>query len=234
LASWLDSPQGVLLVLLAGLGLLSLAGADGRQAEFRLCAWLVAGLGLLAALARPTYPQYFLLLLPFAALLASLGMEQIEARPSPAKGPPYATLLVIALLALGVARWLYQGRGPLSRRWPMLEQIAAQLNHVTPAQGMLFATEVLYFAAGRLPPAGLENSYAAELAPEAARSLGFPPWQQVEASVREGRFDTVYLCGAELVERWGLRRLYANHTRHPAVNPAWDCYLFWAKGPSDP
>src|SRR2546422_308262 len=81
LTAWLSSTQDLLLVLLAAVGLLFLAGRrswdERRRQEFYLCAWLVVGLSFYMACPRPTYPQYFILVIPFLAILASVGLYSI-------------------------------------------------------------------------------------------------------------------------------------------------------------
>jgi len=69
LASWLNSTQALLLMLLAAVALTvptSLSEWDARrEREFQLCGWLVAGLALFLAIPRPTFPYYFILVVPF-------------------------------------------------------------------------------------------------------------------------------------------------------------------------
>src|ERR1039457_2972845 len=78
LTSWIDSAQGLTLVLLSGLGAWFIARKsdwDGAQrSEFYLAGWLALGLGAELATAHPTFERYFLLVIPFAAILAMAGL----------------------------------------------------------------------------------------------------------------------------------------------------------------
>jgi hypothetical protein len=77
LAYWLNSSRALLLMLLAAVAL-TVPPSPGerdeqRRRELRLCGWLVAGLALFLAIPLPTFPQYFILVVPFLSILAALG-----------------------------------------------------------------------------------------------------------------------------------------------------------------
>jgi hypothetical protein len=91
LASWLNSPQALLLMLLAAVALTVPPNPgerdEQRRRELRLCGWLVAGLALFLAIPLPTFPQYFILVVPFLSILAALGMNLLGARLWPSVRP---------------------------------------------------------------------------------------------------------------------------------------------------
>ena len=111
MTTWLDSTPGLLLLLLAGAALWFLrrpeCGAELR-AEFYLCGWLALALGAEVALARPTFARYFVLVVPFLAILAGPGFYEVATRLRGAQSRPLApTLLLAVLTAMGAGRAIY-------------------------------------------------------------------------------------------------------------------------------
>ena len=84
LSAWLVSSQGLLM------GLLGIAGSVfvlkranwglERRAEFLLCLWLSLALTAYIATAHPTFERYFLFVVPFLAILATVGLYDIASR----------------------------------------------------------------------------------------------------------------------------------------------------------
>src|SRR5262249_35566174 len=78
LTELLNSGQFMLQVIFAGIGLLFVLGhsewEEERKSEFYLCGLLTAGLGLFLITAPITFTQYFILLVPFLSILASVGI----------------------------------------------------------------------------------------------------------------------------------------------------------------
>jgi hypothetical protein len=48
-------------------------------------------------------------------------------------------------------------------RWGIVEELAREVNRVTPRDGLVHASEVVLFAARRLPPSGMENNFGTVL-----------------------------------------------------------------------
>ena len=84
LTAWINSAPALLIGLLAVFGLLYVVRRTGwshaSKAEFYLCAWLAAGLSAEIGRAHPTFTQYFLLIVPFLAVLAVAGLYAIGYR----------------------------------------------------------------------------------------------------------------------------------------------------------
>jgi len=84
LTSWIDSGQALVLGLLAVFGLLYIARRSAWRARcgrsFYLCAWLAAALSVWVGRAHPTFARYFLLTVPFLAILAVAGLYAIVSR----------------------------------------------------------------------------------------------------------------------------------------------------------
>jgi 4-amino-4-deoxy-L-arabinose transferase-like glycosyltransferase len=109
LTSWIESGQALLIGLLAVAGLVYIARRSqwpaAMKSEFYLCAWLAAALSLEVSLAHPTFERYFLLAVPFLAILAAVGWYAIASRVLEPDKPLWAVLLVVAILIieLGIA-----------------------------------------------------------------------------------------------------------------------------------
>ncbi len=227
LTGWLDSARALLMVLLAGLGLMFLTQPGEwlarRQKELYLCLWLALGLAVLPAVANPTFSGYFLLLIPFLSMLAAVGFYAIGIRFWAPRRPMWLVLAVAGFLVLGTAKWFFQQRSMFQFRWQNYERIANEVNRVTPKEDLLYASPEIYFAARRLPPPGLENPFSSSLPPTAAGLLHFATTSEVEGWLAEGRFATVVLAdNGSRAEALGLSRLYAKHKRLDGFDLFWD------------
>jgi 4-amino-4-deoxy-L-arabinose transferase-like glycosyltransferase len=226
----IDSSQSALLVLLAGVGLLFVAGQREweaqRRAEFSLCAWLVGSIGAWAAAARPTFPAYFVLVIPFTAILAVVGVYAIGSRIGALLRPAWLVVPLAGIFALPAARVLASHyRHPLFF-WQQIDIIAREVNRVTPKDGLVWSDEVVSFAARRSPPEGLENynSQYLRLPADLAASLHVEPLDQLEAQLAAARFDTVVACQTDAaLAKLSWPRAYA---RRETVN---GCHIFWDK-----
>ena len=127
------------------LGLLAIAGLvyiarrsqwpAGLKAEFYLCAWLAAALSAEVGRAHPTFPRYFVLAVPFLAILATVGLYAVRSRVWEADQP----------------RW-----AQVADHWASYERLARKIDEVTPRDALLFADEPVYSFTRRVPPPGLE------------------------------------------------------------------------------
>lgn len=225
LTSWIDSGQGLAIGLLALFGLLYVARRSQwpRQlkAEFYLCAWLSAGLSIEVGRAHPTFPQYFLLIVPFMAILAVAGLYAIGSRVLEPDRPLWPVLLVTVLLALGLAESLYNRRGDV--KWSKYERLAAKIDQVTPRNALLFADEPIYFLAKRVPPAGYELGYShkVDLPPKERALLHILTEAEVKQQVQSGMFATAYSCEDDEIDDYGLKKLYTRRVEQS------ECIIFW-------
>jgi 4-amino-4-deoxy-L-arabinose transferase-like glycosyltransferase len=236
LMEWLSAPQDFSLGLLAAVGLLFLVGRSEwdarRRAEFYLCAWLAGGLGVYLATLELTAPQYFVLTVPFLSILAAVGVYAIGSRMWSSGRPGWLVLAVMGLFAMGLAKTAYQQRREFQPCWPVIEELAREINRLTPSDGLVHTDEHIYFAARRLPPPGLENRYGRllhlRLRPALAAAVGAVSESQMNEWFATGRFATVLTGGDDLrkLEWLGVLRFYARHTRVHNCYLA-DGYIFW-------
>jgi hypothetical protein len=231
MASWIDCSQALLLGLLGAGGLLFIAFRSEwdrrRRGEFYLCAWLASALGAHISIAHPTFQRYYLLLVPFLGILASVGLYWIASLLYAPDRPFRPVLALTVLLALGLAKWLYEERDDFS--WRDVEALASKVDQVTPPQGLLLADEYVYFVTRRPPPSGmeLEDSHKLEFSAAMAERLHIVPGTELTRRIKAGVFHTVQTCeDEETIEELGLERLYAQKA---ALG---DCTVFWDKVPA--
>jgi len=229
LTYWIDSSQALTLGLLAGAGVFFIARGDwdrARRAEFYLCGWLAAATGAEICAGIPTFQRYFLLIVPFLAALAAVGLYAVTLRMWNPPRAGWPILVVTLLVVLGLAKSLYE-KGDVYT-WSYLEQIARKVDQVTPPGGMLFADEHIYFLTGRRPPSGFElaDSHKLELlSPDVARGLHIVPKYEVDRRVGAGVFDTVatFEDDDDVLAAWGLARNYAHKAE------VGDCTVYWGR-----
>jgi len=217
---WLNCAQAFILIGLAVAGVWFLRGSewDGtRRSGFYLSAWIAGVEGLYLATAHPTFAQYFILTVPFTAILASAGVYAATREWNP-RG---ACAAIVLLTAAGAVRSVYDQRD--FNTWATFDEIVPAVNRVTPAGAPLFADEQVYFLTGRAPPAGLEwmSGHKIEMPMDQARPLHAMPQSEVDREVRQGAFSTFETCEEGEIDRLGLRKMYA---REKVSN---DCHVFW-------
>ena len=166
-------------------------------------------------------------MVPFLTVLAIEGMQRLlPKRPTLAA----AILTLVTLAALG--RTLYNGRQ--SYGWNRIEEIAHKVNEVTPPGAPVLADELVYFAARRTPPSGLEHENSHKplpLAPAFLSALHVIPQTELDRLTKSGMFSTVASCeDEETVEALGLAKMYRHHA------DAGQCTVYWdlVRRPSAP
>jgi 4-amino-4-deoxy-L-arabinose transferase-like glycosyltransferase len=190
-----SSGETVLLLALAALGLWFVTRGPWKREEKDGCylaACLVASHLLYMLMIHNVFCMYFVLMMPFVVLLASVGMLALFANPR----LQYAGMAAIAFaLAFMVAG---QVTVELPRQsWKELEVIARQVDQAAPRDGWLYAYEALYFLSRRVPPPGLENPYGLDIDAARAKPLHLVSQAQVAQWIKDGRFSAV-LVGVEL------------------------------------
>jgi hypothetical protein len=224
LIAWIDNGQALLLGLLALGGLVYIVRQSvwphALKAEFYLCAWLAAALSAEVGSAHPTFTRYFLLTVPFLAILAVAGLFALS-RAFETDRPLWPVLVVALLIALGLGKTLYERRE--METWSVYQRLAAKVDRVTPPNAPIFALEPLYFLTQRRPPPGYELSYThlVNLPPAEAALMHILNEAEVKRQVQSGMFATAYSCDDEEIANYGLKTLYKQHVDME------DCTIFW-------
>lgn len=227
LSAWLVSSQALLMGFLGIAGALFIWKKDSmrheRRSEFVLCIWLSVALMVYIATAHPTFERYFLLVVPFTGILAAIGLYDLAKRlANPARARwPAAIVMMIVALALG--RALFDDRDSTS--WYDYQKIAKKVAEVTPAHGRLYADELVYFLLHRIPPSGMEFSYAHKLQLPAAQEKLYHIISEDELAkeVKAGAFDTVQSCNDDAIDKLGLDNVF------PHKADVGDCSVYWGK-----
>jgi uncharacterized membrane protein YhdT len=226
LTSWIDSGQALMLGLLAIAGLVYIARRSqwpaALKAEFYLCGWLAAALSAEVGRAHPTFPRYFVLAVPFLAILAAVGLYAIASRVWEADQPLWAVAAVGGVMLLGLGKGLYD-RDQVADHWYSYERLAKKIDEVTARDALLFADEPIYFLTRRVPPPGLElsNSHKVDLGPQENALLHILTEADVKHEVQSGMFATVYSCDEDDIKDYGLVELYRQRVDME------NCSIFW-------
>ncbi len=234
-AAWLGSTQAFVLALLAVFGLAFVwrrsAWEKQQRAEFYLCGWLTLAISAHLLNAHPTFQRYFLLTVPFLAILAASGLYGLVLRlVDPPRRPWWPAMLVIGLTALGLARSVYSEAGNFN--WKQAQELADKIDQVTPAGGLVLSSEHSYFLSRRMPPPGMEHadSHKLKLASELAARLHVVPDDELRKRVQAGVFSTVEDCddNEAHVKAYGLAQIYSQTVE------IGDCAVFWDRKPTPP
>jgi 4-amino-4-deoxy-L-arabinose transferase-like glycosyltransferase len=225
--SFADSSQAVLLVLLAGAGILFIRKNEPNsrlKAELYLCASLALVVGAYLLTARPTFTRYFLFTVPFLAIPAAYGLYAAGDRLSAPPRPWLAAAILCAFTSYGLVASLFVERDDMM--WKDIEKTAAKVREVTPPDAPLLADEVVYFDLRRMPPSGteLEDSHKLTFSDAEASALHVLPRPKLDLMIKAGRFDTVEMCDDDEISRLNLASLY---TKSATVG---SCQVFWQRG----
>ncbi len=221
---WVNGSQSLLLVLLAlaGLFFIKKLGFDPpRRAEFRLCLWLALAIGGQNLFAHPTFPQYFVFLIPFLTVLGAIGFYAVAVRLANPARPRGPVILMFAIAALCLGNSIYDDRD--SYTWRRLERVADKVKQVTPKDAPLLAPEQLYVLARWPVPPGMEHDDAHKLqfGPTESARLHVLPKAEVDRQIKAGVFPTAVVCDDDReseVEGWNVYSQKADFG---------DCTVFW-------
>jgi 4-amino-4-deoxy-L-arabinose transferase-like glycosyltransferase len=221
---WVNGSPSLLLVLLAvaGLFFMKKMGFDQpRRSEFRLCLWLALAISAQNLFAHPTFPQYFVFLIPFLAVLGAVGFYAVAARLGNPDHPraPVIVMLCIAVLCLGNS--FYEDRDTYT--WRQLERVADKVKQVTPKDAALVAPEQLYFLTRWPAPPGMEHDDAHKLqfAPAENARLHILPKAELDRQIKAGDYPTAVICDddrANELQGWNVYSQKADFD---------ECKVFW-------
>jgi hypothetical protein len=224
--AWVDSSQAFLLLLLAVLGVVFVRSRSGWsrsvRAEFYLCVWLALALAYHISSAHPTFQRYYLLTVPFLAILTAASVFWLAERLCSPGRVVLPVVAVTVLMAFSLVKCLYDQRDEY--RWSTLEPVAEKVRQVTPASATLLADEHVYFLLRRRPPDGMElaDSHKLELPSDFAHRMHIVDGSELRRRTQAGEFYTLENCQEDdQNEEDGIPKLYRNHAK------VGECTVFW-------
>ena len=225
LTSWVDSGVALLLGSLAIAGLIYAKRNKASEPRFcrelYLCGWISAALIVYISTAHPTFGRYYIVVIPFLAILAAAGVYLAGSRLFSAAKPRWAVLSVAAIVLVAIFRALFTDRDSAS--WRGYEEMATKVATVTPPAARLFADEQIYFLLNRAPPPGMEFSYSHKLhlPPSEGAVLHIVPEKELEQQVKAGVYATLQTCNDDRIDDWNLGKVYKQRA------DIGDCSIFW-------
>jgi hypothetical protein len=221
---WVNGSQSLLLVLLAAAGLAfsRKAGFDRpRQAEFRLCLWLVLAVGAQNLFAHPTFPQYYIFLIPFLTVLGTIGFYVLSLRLMDHDRLRIPVILLVGIAALCLGNSIYDDRDTYT--WRDLERVAAKVKQVTPKGAALLAPEQFYLLAQWPVPSGMEHddAHKLQLGPAESARLHIVPSAEVDRQIKAGDYPTMVSCDDDRTSEVAGWNVYAQKADYG------ECAVFW-------
>ncbi|HWE48943.1 MAG TPA: hypothetical protein VG273_04110 [Bryobacteraceae bacterium] len=228
LTAWVNCLPAFLLGALAIAGYWFLRGGEWAseiRSEFYLCGWLALTTAAYLMTAHPTFERYFLLVTPFAGILAAAGLYGLTLRTGIPAQSRWPLALLIVLVAIGAVRSVVEDSDD---SWSQFDPIAAKVAEVTPPGAKLFADEHVYFLLKRMPPEGMNwnGLHKVELPLDKAAPLHILPRTELVRQVKSGEYSTVETCGQGEPDALDLAKVYRQHAE---IN---DCFVYWDKRPA--
>jgi hypothetical protein len=221
--AWSNSTQALLLIRLAGAGMVLVRKSGWNEQlrrEMYLCAAIAGAQTLYLLNIHPGFARYYLLAVPFAGILSGVGLALVGASAGQFRWWPVAAIAVV--MGIGVTRYAIEDRDDFS--WPDFEKIGQRINQVTAPGAPLYADEHAYFEARRIPPVGMSFNYShkVELPPAEAAALGIVSRSQLEKQISAHAFATYETCESEEeIGRLGLPKIYSHRA------DIGNCAVFW-------
>jgi 4-amino-4-deoxy-L-arabinose transferase-like glycosyltransferase len=245
LTSWVNRSQGLVLSLLvlAGVWLLrrrssftasgsetsslAIAWDRGQRAPFLLCLWVMLAVGLQNGFAHPTFPQYFIPMMPAITILGAVGAYSLAARLDMLERPAKLILALSLIFFLGAIRGLFDDREDFT--WRKVERSVQKVVEVTPPNATLLGAEQIYFLAHRPVPEGMEFGFSHKLdfGPERNALLHIMPRKELERRISARAYATDAVCDdSDEVDRVDGLGIYAQKA------DMGECTIFWSLKPA--
>ncbi len=224
---WTTSAPSLLLGLFSIIGVFFLARRSEwpltLKREFYLAAWITLALGVFISTAHPTFGRYFIFLIPFLAILGSVGFYYVASRLFDAERPAWPLAILIFVLVSSAVKYVFDDRD--ATNWHDYEKIAAKISKVTPRGSEYLADEAVYFIRRQTPPTGLEFSYShkLELPPKEEALYHIISLKELKQQVAKGRFQTFETCKDDIVDDFKLNDYFPHKEEFD------DCTVFWRK-----
>ena len=223
-SDWINSSPDLLLVLLtvAGFFFIRKHGFEApRRAEFRLCLWLPLAFAAQNLFAHPTFPMYFVFMIPFLTVLAVVGFYAVAERLEYTGSPQAVAMVLVGIATVCLTNSIFEN---YSYTWPELEEVANKVKQVTPNDSALWAPEHIYFLSRWPVPAGMEhsNAHKLQLSPAESAVLHILPKAEVDRQIKAGAFFTAVVCEDE--DQVNALKEWKVYSQNAEIQ---DCTVFW-------
>jgi hypothetical protein len=225
--SWLNSAQALLIGALALAGLLFVRFRSNwpqpERAEFYLCGWLALALGVHISSAHPTFQRYYLLAIPFLAILGIAGLYTVSARLYAPDRRLWPVLALALIFSLELGKALSDKDDNVN--WMDLEKVAAKVDQVTPPGAVILSDEPIYFLTRRTPPSGMElaDSHKLDLPAAQAAPLHLVSENEVLRQMKAKRFPTAVNCDkGHKISAEDFQKLYRQKLEGDPCTVYWD------------
>jgi hypothetical protein len=207
------------------LGLIFLARTDipwALRDEVRLCIWLSVVEGAYLLYVRPTFDRYYLFIVPFVAIICTIGLYYAGTHIGRPEKPGWLMLLLTLIMSLGIAKTINGSKSDY--RWRDWEKLAAKVNEVTRPGGLIYADEAVFFITRRQPPSGMEyaDTHKLHLSNELESELHIFPKEELANRVKAGTYDTVATCEDD--DKMNEQNLPSIYKQKVTMG---DCAVFW-------
>ena len=199
LASWIDCGQALAMLTLAAAGVWFLRSrkewGGAWRSELALCGWLALALGAEVGVAHPTFPRYFVVAIPFVAILAAVGFHGLASGAGGAVRPMWAVAGLSLFLAMALGKSMYDDRD--TYKWADMEVLARKVAEIAPPGVTLVADEPIYFLMRRTPLPGQEFAYAhtvTDLSKDRAAELHVVSYSEMKRQAHAGAYAVFETC----------------------------------------
>lgn len=225
--SWLESPHAMVAGLLVLFALIFLARNDiplALRRELRLCIWLCVVEGGYLLYVRPTFPRYYLFIVPFVSIISVVGLYYAGTHIGRPDKPQWVMLLLASIMTLGLGRTLNTGK--TDYKWSDWAKIAKKVDEVTRPGGVIDADEAVYFITRRVPPSGMEyaDTHKLHLSNELEAELHIFPKEELTRRRKAGIFDTIATCEDE--DKTTDAPLPGVYQQKTSIG---DCEVYWGR-----
>ena len=222
---WVESPHAMVTALFLLLALVFLSRNEvplALRRELHLCLWLSVFEGAYLLYVRPTFPRYYLFIVPFLAIVSTVGFYYAGTTIGRPNKPGPIMILLTALMVVGVGRTLNGGKGDY--RWSDWQNIAKKVDQVTRKDGIVDADEAVYFITRRQPPPGMEyeDTHKLRLSAQLAAELHVFSKEEHQRRRKAGVYDTVATCEDD--DKMSEDELPATYKQKTKIG---DCTVFW-------
>ena len=183
-----------------------------------------AGAGAEVGVAHPTFPRYFVVAIPFVAILAAVGFHGLASAAGGAARPLWGVVILSLFLSMAVGKSRYEGRDTYV--WADMARLARKVQEIAPPGVALVADEPVYFLMRRTPLPGMEFAYAhtvENLSKDRAAELRLVSYSEMKKQAHAGAYAVFETCDDDHPDLTALELKTAFRQRVEVS----ECAVYW-------